>query len=369
MLPVQLDLPHGRWVFGQASPPPVTNYITFAVDMSSQIQLGNFHTGSGYTVFAAGDFNNWPGPGGGFPLTNYPAYNGGNNTNIYYGTYALIHSPSPMTSQYKFNQNDPAAPNGGWETSNNRSVNLPATSSSISLSVVSFSDYYASDFLSSDTPVTFSVDMAGAVGTDGHVFDPQNDLVYINGQVSVPQWYAWYQPNPINPPDPAPASCQMIESNNSTIYTNTLILPAGTPLYFQYKYGMVTNGNANPSDNEAPSYVNHTRVARNTGMNPYAVGPDKFGAMYSEPFFTTGSTAGGNLTVGAVSGGKVPVQWLGRPGAQLQWSTSLTGSWQTVPGTDGTNWLTGYQSTNGFVSTTNWPATGANVFFRLVKPN
>jgi hypothetical protein len=31
--------------------------------------------------------------------------------------------------------------------------------------------------------------------------------------------------------------------------------------------------------------------------------------------------------------------------------------------------MSGTQSTNGFVSTTNWPSGGNNVFFRLFKPN
>jgi len=64
----------------------------------------------------------------------------------------------------------------------------------------------------------------------------------------------------------------------------------------------------------------------------------------------------------------VPVTWLGRPGAHLQVNSSLTGgAWSDVAGTDGTNNVTGSFGTNGFVSQTNWPASG-NGFFRLVKP-
>jgi hypothetical protein len=74
------------------------------------------------------------------------------------------------------------------------------------------------------------------------------------------------------------------------------------------------------------------------------------------------------LTVGALSGGNVPVTWLGRPGAHLQVTSDLvSGSWQDLIATDGTNWTVGYSSTNGFVSQTNWPASG-KAFFRLVKP-
>jgi len=349
--------------------PPVTNTVVFAVDMSSQIALGNFQPG--YNVYVAGAFNSWPGPttGNGLALTNNPPYNGGSNTNIYYGTNVFIGLPGTAVTEYKFNQNTPGAPSDGWESSNNRTLTLLVTNGTEILPVATFSDTYAADFLNSPTPVLFSVDMTGAVGTDGSVFNPETDAVFINGQVTDPQWYAWYDPAPINPQDPAPANCQMVSSNSTMIYTNTLVLPAGTPLYFQYKYGMATNGIQNPLDNEAGAYINHTRVARNTGFNPCPLATDKFGVMFDEPFFTAGNPAGGQLKVGPAMGGSVPVQWLGRPGAQLQSASSLTGAWQTLTETDGTNWLIGSMSTNGFVSTTNWPTAGGQVFFRLVMPN
>ena len=96
---------------------------------------------------------------------------------------------------------------------------------------------------------------------------------------------------------------------------------------------------------------------------------------HEEPVFAlgnlyqgAGTLAGGNLSVGKAVGGNVPVSWLGRPGAHLQVNGQLTGgSWLDLVATDGTNWTTGYSSTNGFVSVTNWPASG-NAFFRLIKP-
>jgi hypothetical protein len=94
---------------------------------------------------------------------------------------------------------------------------------------------------------------------------------------------------------------------------------------------------------------------------------------YVEPFFSTGnigangSLAGGNLTVGTPVGGNIPVSWLGRPGAQLQYAGNLNGLWHSVLATDGTTWTIGVSSTNGFVSVTNWPSSGST-FFRLVKP-
>jgi len=94
---------------------------------------------------------------------------------------------------------------------------------------------------------------------------------------------------------------------------------------------------------------------------------DKFGYQYSEPFFSLVGTTNGELSIGALAGGKTPISWLGRPGARLQTTTNiLSGSWQTIAATDGTNWTVGYNSTNGFVSTTNWPAANST-FFRLIK--
>jgi hypothetical protein len=161
----------------------------------------------------------------------------------------------------------------------------------------------------------------------------------------------------------------MIEQGLTMIYTNTIIIPAGTPVAFAYKYGMDANAlNGGPSDNEAGFGQNHFRVVRSTAMHPYPMPTDKFGTQYGEPFFNSGNPAGANLTIGTLSGGAVPITWLGRPGALLQASASISGPWQNIVATDGTNWISGYNNpTNGFVSQTNWPASG-NTFFRLTKP-
>jgi hypothetical protein len=132
--------------------------------------------------------------------------------------------------------------------------------------------------------------------------------------------------------------------------------------------------NGGPIENEAAGGSVHYRGVRSTQFNPYVMPTDTFSSQpYQEPFFSTGnigasgSLAGGNLTVGIPTAGKVPVSWLGRPGAHLQSAGNVTGPWQDIPATDGTNWNIGNNSTNGFVSVTNWPSSG-NSFFRLVKP-
>ena len=246
--------------------------------------------------------------------------------------------------------------------STNRSVYLLASNATNLLPVASFGNLYPSDILTADTPVFFSVDMTGATGTDLYVFDPNFDSVYINGQFA--NWYAWQSGGN--------AAFQMVQEGATMIYTNTIIIPTGTPIDLAYKYGIAPNGlygGPGPVDDEAPFERNHNRVLRSTALTPFVMPTDTFGNMYSEPFFGNYNTVGGKLTVGPASGGTVPVTWLGRPGAHLQVRSNLTsGAWQDVWATDGTNWTSGFNSVNGFMSKTNWPLTGQPMFFRLVKP-
>jgi hypothetical protein len=168
----------------------------------------------------------------------------------------------------------------------------------------------------------------------------------------------------------------MIQEGSSSIYTNTIIIPAGTPVALSYQYGIdpgsVLGG---PLEDEAPSGANHFRVVRSTALSPYVMAVDAFtNQPYVEPLFAPGNIyenmgtlSGGNLSVGASSGGKVPVSWLGRPGAHLQAASSLNGPWTDIRVTDGTNWTGGVNTANGLMSVTNWPTSG-QTFYRLVKP-
>ena len=353
---------------------PLAN-LTLNVDMSGVIFSDPNYVPNSVVVW--GTFNNWA---GGVNLTNNPS---ANNTNIY-STVLSVGEGSSILYQVRYTNSvinnfvydfiDDEVYNNNFR----RTIQLPITSTILNtnLPVFYFNDLAVGDYLPVATPVLFSVDMNGAVGTDSHVFTA-GDGLYINGMFAdgggYPQaWYPWGGgPNPV----PAPAGFQMIQQGSTTIYTNTIILPAGTPVVIQYQYGIDPGGaNLGPLEDELASGSNHSRVVRSTAENLYSLPTDTFGNAYQEPVFSTGNTedvgslSGGNLTAGTPSAGKIPVSWLGRPGAHLQVSTNVTGSsWQDLPATDGTNWTTGYSSTNGFVSVTNWPA-GGNSFFRLVKP-
>jgi len=50
----------------------------------------------------------------------------------------------------------------------------------------------------------------------------------------------------------------------------------------------------------------------------------------------------------------------------LQTATNLAGPWVDDGATDGTNWTSGVETTNGLMSVTHWPVSGTATFFRLV---
>lgn len=333
-----------------------TAQVTFNVDMTIvALTDTNFNPAS---VTINGDVMGW----GGTAMTNDPT---AANPNIYSATFTMGQG-SPVNYQYRYTELTSGITvydhaNGASGGQGNRYYVVPSVGVT-NIPAVYFNDASLSDYLTQPTPVLFTVDMTGAVTTDGHTFDPASDGLYINGQFA--NWYAWS--GGVNP-GPAPAGYQMFPVGTSMIYTNIIVMPAGTSISFAYKYGVdIGNLYGGPNDNEAGFGQNHYRVVRDTALNPYPLPQDKFGYQYGEPLFSGSATTNGNLTVGPVSNGKVAVSWLGRPGARLQTSSSLLGGWQTIDATDGTNWTSGYNGTNGFVSVTNWPAANST-FFRLIK--
>ena len=350
----------------------ITNKITFNVDMTAQIFAGYFDPAA-QTVEVHGTFSDWLG----ITLTNNPSLSG-NASNIYSGLVSITGAVNSGES-YWFDYYD----NSGFTQESNtpkastldsgpphydRFFLLPNMAAT-NLPTVLFSDVNTNDYLLADTAVTFSVNMNGAIGTDAHAFT-SGDAVYINGPFAnynnaIGSWYPFA--GGVNPVS-APAGFQMIQSATGGIYTNTIILPKGTPVDFAYKYGIDPGSvNGGPVDDEAASGSNHNRVVRSTATGSYALPVDTFGYQYQEPFFSVSAKAAAQLTVGVPSGGTVPVKWLGRPGAHLQSATNLTGPWTDYSNTDGANWSSGVNTTNGLLSVTNWPSAG-NRYFRLVRP-
>jgi hypothetical protein len=359
-------------------------YVSLNVDMSGVIKYDPNYVPNSVTVW--GTFNNWA---VGIAMTNNPS---APNPNLFRSAVIPMSEGTPIIYQVRYTNSLVAAP--GWvydyvndsvyDNTARRTITLPVTPTALTTNVPAFYflDLALGDYLPTATPVQFSVDMNGAIGTDLHQFNPSaGDGIYINGMFAnggdtpYPQaWYAWTTgANPVS----APAGYQMVQMGSTTIYTNTIIIPAGTPVALSYQYGMDPGGySGGPAENEAVTGANHFRVVRTTALSPYVMPVDTFtNQPYQEPLFAPGNIyeakgtlAGGNLSVGAPVAGKVPVSWLGRPGAHLQVKTALaSGLWQDLPTTDGTNWTSGVNTANGLESVTNWPSIG-NTYFRLVKP-
>jgi len=370
--------------FGDLTYAPLAN-ATLNVDMSGVIKYDSNYEPNSVTVW--GTFNGWA---NGVQLTSHPAP----NTNLF---SAVISMPegTAVIFQVRYTNtlvaaNTPSQPwvydyisDAVFNNNARRIVTLPITTTTLTTNLPTFYflDLAPGDYLPQNTPVLFSVDMANAVDTNGYAFNPSSDALYVNGMFAngggapYPQaWYAWS--GGINPVT-APSGYQMIRQGTTTIYTNTIIMPAGTPVALSYQYGMDPSSlNGGPLEDESPSGANHFRVVRTTALSTYAMPTDTFtNQPYVEPLFAPGNIyefmgtlTGGNLTVGTPIGGTVPVSWLGRPGAHLQSASTLTGPWTDILATDGTTWTNGINTPNGLLSVTNWPTANGIKFFRLVKP-
>jgi hypothetical protein len=341
--------------------PIVTNNFTFSVDMTVQALSGIL---SNQQVRLSGNFNNWDTSGTvGNLCTNNP---NASNPYIYYSTPQTLIGGAGTVEQFKFGY-----VNGSWENNpdhtypgnpsvllgNNRSIALPSVNdSNLALPTVYFNDQSPNAVLPAPTTVTFSVSMTNAVGTDGHVFNPAADSVYLNGVVLTNQPSGSANPdlpgyafapwtNSVEVPGQyTNLLANFLMQNNppgSEIYTIQVPIPAGYPVEVSYQYGI--NGNAD----EALNFTNHVRYIRSTGN--YVMPLDKFGSMVQEESF-------GNLAIGSKSGANVPISWLGRPGVHLQVSTNLAaGVWTDLPDTEAQ-------------SATNYPAGAAASYFRLINP-
>jgi hypothetical protein len=316
--------------------PPVTNIVTFALDMSVQAALGRLVPGTDM-VECRGSFNNWS--SGAFVLTNDMA---AANPALYTGTLPIILPPASIN--YKFWDSNPKAGNSGWESPSstsggNRTFSLVNSNTSLTIPTVFFSDLNSvAEFLTEDTLVTFTVNMTNAITTGGIPFNPSADFVYVNGDW-IP-WWSWT--------DPLQPYLPYLLTNGTSgdqLYSGTFLVPKGNPLQVVYKFSL------NGTDNELPAYVNHIRYIRNQGN--YTMPLDKFGTQVTEPQL-------GTITIGSPSRGSIPVSWVGLPSAYLQTASNILGPWTSHPET------MAYGSASGIYST-NYPMSGQAIYFRAAK--
>lgn len=318
--------------------PAPTNVVTFHVDMTAQVELGNFMPGDlGQTIRVAGGFTGW---GDGADLTNNPAQSG-NASNIYTAVLEVIGFPASAL-EYKFRLN------GGWENplstgGNNRTLTLAGGDQVLPL--VYYNDASICDLVLDDTTVTFSLRITnGTVATDGTVFDRATHSVRINGEFNNWNGGNWDLTLPTMNNVP-------LGSDNFEYAT---VIPKGRTLAQKFKFGIRDEVNNLPAnvDNEAgfqQDHIQHIRTRETTYTMPYADFGTNFAAVRVESSF-------GELRIGAPVGGSVPITWLGRPCVTLQVRSSLTGgAWVDLPTTES-------------AQSTNWPlSTGSRQFFRLQK--
>ncbi|MGH7940671.1 MAG: hypothetical protein ACREFR_06320 [Limisphaerales bacterium] len=345
----------GGDTFNLGSEPTPTNSVTFTLDMSEEVEIGNFINNEATNSIAVGGINgDW---GTDHQLTNYTLLypddsNPGLKTNWYIGTFPLA-AFLPTTLSWKFRVNNldggyeqPASTAGG-----NR--NTVITQPNTVLPVISYDDLGLGDLvISNSILVNFSIYCTnGTLDDNGYAFEKGSDQIFVNGA-----WLGW----PAWGPGNFPPSQQMVEVGTSDVYTNSFSIPRGTSIHMVYKYSF------NGEDDENGTDTNHVREIRSYGPT-YSFPQDVWSWTVLQP--NNGNPyplAGlavtnivepdfGYLAIGQPSGGNFPISWLGRPAVVLQNSSNvMSGAWNTLGGTDATQ-------------ATNWPGNAPAQFFRLLK--
>jgi hypothetical protein len=333
-----------------------TNNVTFEVDMTTQIESGNFATNAN-TVEIHGDFNGWA---SGQTMTNNPL---SSTPNIF--STVIEYTGAPNTQRYfKY----VIQPGTQWETisaaneiGGNRWFDITnSANTNVTVGPVYFSDEAPSaliDFVTvTNCMVTFTVNMTNGTGTGpggSATFDnayPSGDAIYINGLNNGVNNSFWTWGGLGDP------TYQMTQIPNTFLFTITVPVNPGQNDLLVYKYSI--NGN----DDEAASGDNHERWIRS--LPNYTMPVDTYASQGSA---NQVESPAGNLTATAVPGNKVQLTWLGRRGVLLETANSLSPGtvWTPLPLTDGTNLIVA----PGGMATTNYTIGQTNVFYQLVGPH
>jgi hypothetical protein len=200
-----------------------TNNVTFQVDMTEQVALGNFNPANGDTVYAAGTFQAtaWTG----FLLTNNPT---AANTNIYTGTYP-DQNAAGTAEQYKYSYTSVANNTNLLETVAtiiNRSFTLQSGGQLLPLEY--FSNLPANPSATTNS-IVFQIDMGPQIYL-GNFNAANGDQIEVFGSFESTPWSAGF----ILTNNPT--------STQSNIYSGTFTDGNYPGTQYQYKYVLVSGG-------------------------------------------------------------------------------------------------------------------------------
>ena len=269
----------------------VTNEITFQVDLSVQISLGNFDRATG-TVNLAGEFNAWSATA--TLMTNSPT-----RTNLWVVTLPLSGAMGTSIG-YKYVMNSTWEGNVGPAGSQNRSLTLERTNQI--LPAVYFDNKAAQPV---PTPLVFQVDLAVQVALGN--FDPTTGYVEARGSFNN-NWAGGFTLT--NSPD------------NTNIYSGTFVDTTDV-VSNSIGYKFVLNGATWESINNRT----YTLISTNEQTLPLV-------------FFNDVNNLG-PISIQTILPGQAALSWTTGPLIRLQNATNLLNPiWQDVPNTQGSNSIT-----------------------------
>jgi hypothetical protein len=206
-----------------ASPSATSRNLTFSIDMTAQVDLGNFNPANGDTVQVLGTFENPKWTVGGFILTNNPTING-NRSNLYSGTIADGNYTGSFEN-YKFVIVTTLSTN--YESFNgnaNRDFFTPANALTFPLA------YFNGVVSIYSTPITFQVDMTVPLLTG--TFNPGNgDMIVAAGTFQTNAWTIGAFPLTNNP-----------TAASSNVYSGIYPDPNAPGAGEQYLFVIIRNG-------------------------------------------------------------------------------------------------------------------------------
>jgi hypothetical protein len=228
-------------LFSDIALTPITNLVTFQVDLAQQANTGAFDPLSS-TAQARGLFNGWGSTA--IAQTNDPSIlrtnqNGLVTSNVYVGTYEIVGSPG-QTMDYKYyidtgaNWESPAPSTGDPVDNNNRFFNL-GSGPAQALPIVFFNDSPYSPVATNN--ITFQVDMSAQVLLGN--FDPSSGTVELRGDFN-----GWGTPQILCTNDPA--------ASNTNIYKTVVELKDGVGASHSYKFWSSVSANGSWPSSAAP---------------------------------------------------------------------------------------------------------------------